>query len=220
MRKRLSARRPSAAMVVAVVALVSSLTGGAVAATLITGDDIAKKAVAKKHIKKNAVVSKKVKDRSLKARDFKAGQLPAGATGPAGPQGAKGEPGAACLPSNPDCVGPQGLKGEPGQPATKLFAKITRTGALHYGSGVTDTARLSEGRYAVEFENHDLTGCVAALTIGFGHPHVDGDGIDVRAFGNVDVNADYVEIDIRVFSPGMNAFEFKDSSFHLALFCP
>lgn len=98
MKRKLLARRPSAAMVVAVVALVSSLTGGAVAATLITGSDIAKNAIAKKHIKANAVRSGKVKNGTLLAKDFKAGQLPAGAVGPQGPQGipgAKGDTGAA-----------------------------------------------------------------------------------------------------------------------------
>lgn len=114
MKQRLLARRPSPAMVVAVVALVSSLTGGAVAATLITGKDIAKNAIAKKHIKKNAVVSKKVKDGSLLAEDFKPGQLVAGAPGATGPQGPKGDQGEACLPTNPLCVGPKGDKGDPG----------------------------------------------------------------------------------------------------------
>jgi hypothetical protein len=103
--------RPSPAMVVALVALVSSLTGGAVAAPLITGDDIAKNAIAKKHIKKNAVVSKKVKDGSLLSKDFKAGQLPAGATGPVGPvglAGAKGDTG------DTGATGPAGATGATG----------------------------------------------------------------------------------------------------------
>jgi hypothetical protein len=43
---------------------------------------------------KNAVTSAKVKDRSLLAKDFKAGQLPAGATGAQGEQGPQGIPGA------------------------------------------------------------------------------------------------------------------------------
>ncbi|HYH58916.1 MAG TPA: hypothetical protein VD790_06815 [Thermoleophilaceae bacterium] len=87
MKRRLLAQRPSPAMIVAIVALICSLSAGAVAATLITGKDIKKGAIAKKHIKKNAVVSKKVKNGSLKASDFKANQLPAGPTGPTGPAG-------------------------------------------------------------------------------------------------------------------------------------
>ena len=118
MKRKLSASRPSPAMVVAVVSLVSSLTGGAVAATLITGDDIAPDAIATKHIQKAAVTkgkikadavrTSKVKNGSLLSEDFKAGQLPAGAQGI---QGAKGD---ACLPTIPQCVGPQGPKGDTG----------------------------------------------------------------------------------------------------------
>jgi hypothetical protein len=53
-------------------------------------------------LKKNAVTSLKVKDGSLLAAAFKAGQLPAGATGPQGAQGPKGDMGA---------TGPAGIAG-------------------------------------------------------------------------------------------------------------
>jgi hypothetical protein len=43
-----------------------------------------------KQLKSNAVTEAKVKDGSLLAKDFRAGQLPAGATGPAGPPGPSG----------------------------------------------------------------------------------------------------------------------------------
>jgi hypothetical protein len=105
MNSKLLSRRPSPAMVVALVALCSSLTGGAVAATLLTGKDIAKGAIAKKHLKADAVRSGKVKDGSLLSQDFKAGQLPAGSRGPQGLPGAKGDTGAA---------GAQGAQGLPG----------------------------------------------------------------------------------------------------------
>jgi hypothetical protein len=80
-------------MLVALVALLSSLVGGATAATLITGADIAKKSIGSKHIKKNAVRTKHVKNATLLAEDFKPGQLPAGATGPQGAAGTAGERG-------------------------------------------------------------------------------------------------------------------------------
>jgi hypothetical protein len=104
-------------MVVALVALCSSLTGGAVAATLVTGDDIAKNAIATKHIRKsavskgklksNAVRTGKVKDGTLLKADFKAGELP-GSPGPTGPPGAKGDTGS------PGPAGPAGPTGEAG----------------------------------------------------------------------------------------------------------
>jgi hypothetical protein len=68
----------SYANIVATLALVLAVTGGAYAAT---------------QLPKNSVGSKQVKDSSLKAKDFKPGQLPAGATGPQGPAGAKGAAG-------------------------------------------------------------------------------------------------------------------------------
>jgi len=93
MKKRFVARRPSPAMLVAVIALVSSLTGGAVAATLIDTGDIKKGAVTKKKLHKNAVNSKKVKNKTLKAKDFADGQLEQGVQGIQGLQGEKGEKG-------------------------------------------------------------------------------------------------------------------------------
>ena len=68
------------------VALFVALGGASYAAV-----KIPKNSVGAAQIKKNAVTSAKVKDRSLLAKDFKAGQIPAGAkgetgaTGPAGP---------------------------------------------------------------------------------------------------------------------------------------
>ncbi len=54
---------------------------------------------------RNSVTSKTVKNRSLLAHDFKRGQLPSGARGPAGPTGAPGARGPA---------GPAGARGAAG----------------------------------------------------------------------------------------------------------
>ena len=69
MKRKLLSRHPSPAMVVALIALCSSLVAGATAATLITSKDI----------KRNAVRSKHVKNRSLAAKDFRRGLLGGGA---------------------------------------------------------------------------------------------------------------------------------------------
>jgi hypothetical protein len=105
--RRISLHRPTPAMVVALLALFVALggTGYAVAtlpANSIGAKQLKKSAVTGKKIKKNAITSPKVKDFSLLAKDFKPGQLPAGA---AGPKGDKGEPG-----SN----GANGVQGPPG----------------------------------------------------------------------------------------------------------
>ena len=89
-----SLRRPSPSMAVSVMALVVASTGTSYATGLIGSDDIRNNSIQSKDIKdrsikgrdiKNDVIgSNKVRNGSLKARDFKAGQLPAGAQGPAG----------------------------------------------------------------------------------------------------------------------------------------
>src|SRR3954471_4455337 len=94
---RLRLRRPSPAMVVALVALFVAMGGTSYAAF-----KLPKNSVGSKQIKANAVNSGKVANGSLLKRDFKAGQLPAGRRGP------KGD---ACLASDPNCIGPRGDTG-------------------------------------------------------------------------------------------------------------
>lgn len=90
-----SFKRPSPAMVVAVIALVAALGGGAWAATNLPRNSVGPNqirngAVTKAKIRNNAVDSSKVRDRSLTARDFRQGSLP---RGPQGPRGATGPAG-------------------------------------------------------------------------------------------------------------------------------
>jgi hypothetical protein len=84
----MSRPRLTYANVVATLALVFAITGGAYAAT-----QLPKNSVGTRQLKKNAVTSSKVKDRSLVARDFKSGQLPAGPAGVPGQTGSAGAPG-------------------------------------------------------------------------------------------------------------------------------
>jgi hypothetical protein len=92
---RLVRRRPSPAMVVALIALFIALGGGAYAASRLPRHSVGTRqlkrgAVTGGILHKNAVTSAKVKDHSLLARDFKPGQLPAGAKGDTGAQGPPG----------------------------------------------------------------------------------------------------------------------------------
>jgi len=82
--------RPSPALVVAVAALVVALGGTSYAAGMIGSADIKDNSIRSKDIRSDAVKGSDVRDGSLKAKDFKAGSLPAGAQGPAGPQGLPG----------------------------------------------------------------------------------------------------------------------------------
>ena len=67
------------ANVVSTACLFILLGGGAYAAT-----HLGRNSVGSKQIRRNAVTSPKVKDHSLLGKDFKAGQLPSGETGPPG----------------------------------------------------------------------------------------------------------------------------------------
>ena len=72
-------RRPSPAMVVAIVALVTALGGGAYAASRVDTKDIAKQAVTGSKIAPNAVKGKKVRDDSLsgaKINENSLGEVP------------------------------------------------------------------------------------------------------------------------------------------------
>lgn len=114
---RMPSRRPSPAMVVALIALFVALGGSGYAAISINGKDIENRSIAGKKLKRNAVTGGLVKNRSLRARDFKRGQLPAGPQGPPGPAGEDGEPGE------------EGLPGEDGEPGTALaYVRVTRNG--------------------------------------------------------------------------------------------
>ena len=119
-------RRPSPALVVAILALVVAMAGTGYAAF-----SLPKNSVGSKQIKANAVNSSKVKNRSLRATDFKAGQLPAG------PQGLKGD---------------KGDKGDAGAPgATFAFAHVDNGATLDTAnsSGVTASSKTTTGIYCL-----------------------------------------------------------------------
>jgi hypothetical protein len=92
-----SLRRPSPSMVVSIMALVVASTGTSYAAGLIGSDDVRNNSLTSQDVKDgslkgrditgDSIGSNKVRNGSLKSKDFKAGQLPAGAVGPAGPAG-------------------------------------------------------------------------------------------------------------------------------------
>ena len=78
----------TAALVVAMLALVASLGGGSYAAKLLTGQDIKNGSITGKDIKKKSLTGKQVKDRSLTGKDLKdrsvgAADLAAGTLDPA-----------------------------------------------------------------------------------------------------------------------------------------
>lgn len=96
----LFARRPSPALVVALIALFLALTGGAYAAFTVPKGSVGSAqlrngAVTAAKLHRNAVTSATVRPGSLLGSDFKPGQLPAGPQGPDGKQGPQGPQGPA-----------------------------------------------------------------------------------------------------------------------------
>ena len=88
--RRTSLRRPSAAMVIACIALFISLAGTSYATVT---QIIPRNAIGPAQLKDNSVTTEKVRDFSLRLWDFKRGQLPRGPAGPAGPAGPQGPAG-------------------------------------------------------------------------------------------------------------------------------
>ena len=82
------------------------------------------RSVGTKQLKMNAVISSKVKDGSLFRRDFRAGQIPAGARGPAGATGPQGLAGATGPQGHTGATGAQGLTGATGAAGPSTFAEF------------------------------------------------------------------------------------------------
>jgi hypothetical protein len=132
--------RPSPAMVVAGLALLTALGGTSYAAVQAA-------------LPRNSVTTIQVKDFSLLARDFKRGQVPRGATGPAGPAGAAGP------------AGPQGPPGPSG--ATIKWALVRPDGGIAAQSGgITLAAKPGAGTYVLSI-GIPITGKPILATGGF-----------------------------------------------------
>jgi len=148
-------RRPSPAMMIALVALFVALGGTGYAASSLTGSSDASQAK-----KKKSKVKLIPGPRGLQGVPGLAG--PAGAPGPQGLQGLQG------LQGNP------GTPGTPGTPATRLFAVVdggaptaTTVPVLLHGAGVTSVARSNgtdQGRYVVTF-NQDVSSCAVVASV-------------------------------------------------------
>jgi hypothetical protein len=128
---------PSPSMVIACFALLIVLGGTGYAAV--------------QALPRNSVTTVQVKDHSLLSRDFKAGQLPRGATGPAGPAG----PGGPAGPAGSSGAGARwalvrpdgGIAAQSGGIALAAHP-ATGTYILNFGSAVTGKPILSSGAYA------------------------------------------------------------------------
>jgi hypothetical protein len=130
------------ANVMSSVAVFMVLGGSAYAATALP-----KNSVGSKQIKSSAVTSSKVKDGSLLSKDFKAGQLKAGATGPQGAKGAQGSTGAAGPQGPQGAKGEQGSIGPAGPGARWALVNKAHTAILAQSGGITITTVAGGGVY-------------------------------------------------------------------------
>jgi hypothetical protein len=131
--RRITSHRPSPAMVVAFIALLLALGGGAYAQLRIP-----RNSVGTAQLRANAVTSPKVKAGSLLRSDFRAGQLPRGPQGPAGPAGPAGERGLTGERGATGERGPQGLTGATGATGAPGATNVTTHSAIG-----TQTANVS-----------------------------------------------------------------------------
>lgn len=139
--------RPSPAMLVAVIALVVALAGGAVGATLITGDQIKDRSITRKDVKNASLTGTQIKDGTLGMRDLSKaaraglggppGVGVAGAPGPAGPQGTQGT------------AGPQGVPGPQGSRGLSGLELVQSSAAFDSIPSVTILVRCPEGKRVI-----------------------------------------------------------------------
>ena len=140
--KRKRRIRLTYANVIASIALFAALGGSSYAAFSLPA-----KSVGPKQLRSGAVRTAKVKDGSLLAKDFKSGQLPAGAKGDQGPRGVAGAPGEPGQPGTARAyalVNPKGAANavDPGlvQPYVKAFSSVRRTSfgfyCVHPAAGI------------------------------------------------------------------------------------
>ena len=192
--------RPSPAMVVALIALGVALGGVSYAAVTLP-----RNSVGSAQLKKNAVSASKVKDRSLTARDFKAGQLRAGAKGATGATGATGPKGDA---------GAAGAAGAAGTPATRLFAVVNGDGTqpAGTGSGVVSVTKTGAGAYTVKF-NQAVFNCAWSATRIARNGGTQGGGPEVSVNSGTSEPADELRVSTQLESV------VTDGNFSLVVFC-
>jgi hypothetical protein len=130
-------RRPSAALVIALIALFASLTGVAPAA---------KRFILGGNIKPGTITGKQIKDHTIGAADLVGGAFvgprgpegPQGTVGPAGPEGAPGEQGGQGDPGPRGEAGPKGDQGDQGPAGVGPAYTYTKV-STPLGAAATDT---------------------------------------------------------------------------------
>ena len=143
-------RRPSPALVIALLALFVALGGTSYAVKKIGSRQIADNSVKSVDVRNNNLTGTDIKDGSLLGGDFAAGQLPAGPAGPAGPQGPRGNTGPKGDTGETGATGAQGPQGPAG--SARGYAVIGPNGAISTKGGTFQylvVTRISAGTYCL-----------------------------------------------------------------------
>ena len=197
--RRIKSHRPSAALVVSVIALFVALSGTSYSAVT-------------KLLPKNSVGSAQVINGSLQKADLARTTIHAlkgnrgltgatGPAGPAGPAGAKGLQGAS---------GPPGPPGPPGADAFVLFAVVAADGTIERSFGVTGVVKSGTGFYDVGFDIDFDPSQYCAFVVGLGSVATADDGqIATRSAPGSGVYVQTYD----------SAGTASDQGFHLAIFC-
>ena len=114
--------------------------GTATAAVLVTGKNVKNGSLTGKDVKNNSLGSGKIKNGGLVAKDFKAGQLPAGAQGAQGAPGAGGAAGADGDDGNDGAAGPSDVYADG---ATGVALDTTATADTEVASVTVPTSTAS-----------------------------------------------------------------------------
>lgn len=125
-------RHLNPAMIIAIVALVSSLTGGAIAASMISGKQIRNSSVTGADIKNASLTGADLKNRSVTGADVKPGSLGADRLSAAARASLKGQSGPPGAPGAPGAQGVQGEPGPPGAPGTPAMTHTIGGGSLEW----------------------------------------------------------------------------------------
>ena len=152
--------RPRHSTVVAYLALFVALGGTSYAAVSLSKNSVRSKHIKNGQVKRadlrnNALNAEKVQDGSLLAQDFKAGELVAGAPGPAGPAGPKGDTGSQGLKGD---KGDPGVDGTDGSPGISGLERVTGSASAVNGGYIHVYLECPTGKTALVGEYDGLNG--------------------------------------------------------------
>lgn len=193
---------PSAAMAVAITALVIAISGGAWAITVSPSPPIkivrlpSTISACVAHKKGTLYIANKCahKDRRIEWNE----QGPAGAAGAAGTNGPAGPTGPA---------GSTGQIGPTGPPAAAAWAYVTAGGSLGYDSGATGASlEDTTGQYVVYF-NREVGRCAYEVTF------------TDNTWGFAEAEVDIFDADAVVVNSRNTSNQRADQAFYLAVFC-